>query len=221
MKLTQRTLNPNNLTLADLMHIVSVADTSQGPAGSSYKETLSKVAALMRLSGMGNWRTGAPTASNDVTQGYINGAFWYDENANVLYILNDNSAGAADWVKVNASKKGTHTPVFTGETNGTASVIKNLEWQEIDGVVTCRVALRFDFDVAETQGSFEFNLGSAEPTAVFASRVDVVGGFNDSGAIEYRLGFGCATTTKKIQVTIKGDAAGGSCEFGLLFQFNR
>jgi hypothetical protein len=221
MKLTQRTLNPNNLTLADLMHIVSVADTSQGPAGSSYKETLSKVAALMRLSGMGNWRTGAPTASNDVTQGYINGAFWYDENANVLYILNDNSAGAADWVKVNASKKGTHTPVFTDENNGTATIAKNLEWQEIDGVVTCRVALRFDMDLAETQGEFQFDLGGAEPSAVFAMAEDVVGGWiNTAGISNINLNFSAVVASKRIVVNLESPT-GGAIKFGLLFQFNR
>jgi hypothetical protein len=117
--------------------------------------------------------------------------------------------------------KGTHTPVFTGETNGTASVLKDLEWQEIDGVVTCRVALRFDLDVAETEGSFEFSLGSAEPTAVFATSSDVVGGWNDTAAVGNIVGFFAVDTTKKILVSIKGISAGEVVKFGLLFQFNR
>jgi len=117
--------------------------------------------------------------------------------------------------------KGTHTPVFTGETNGTASVLKDLEWQEIDGVVTCRVALRFDLDGGETDGAFEFDLGSAEPTAVFATSSDVVGGWNDTASVGNIVAFFAADTTKKILVSIKGISAGEVVKFGLLFQFNR
>jgi hypothetical protein len=171
---------------------------------------------------MGNWRSTAPTVTNDASQGYVNGAFWYDEDEKVLYVLQDNTTGAAAWVKVNASTKGTHTPVFTGETNGTASVLKDLEWQEIDGVVTCRVALRFDLDVAETNGSFNFDLGSAEPTAVFAVAEDVVGGWNDTaGSSDFRVSYAANSLSKLIFVNIYSDSAGSTAKFGLLFQFNR
>jgi len=97
-KLTQRTTNPNPLTLADIIHAVSVADTTQSPQGSSYKNTLQALMNLIKLSGVGNWKTVAPTVNDDSTQGYVNGSFWFDENAQKFYILNDNSAGAADWV---------------------------------------------------------------------------------------------------------------------------
>jgi hypothetical protein len=97
-KLTQRGTNPNPLTLADIIHAVSVADTTQSAQGSSYKNTLQALMNLIKLSGVGNWKTVAPTVNDDSTQGYVNGAFWYDENDKKLYILNDNSAGAAEWV---------------------------------------------------------------------------------------------------------------------------
>jgi hypothetical protein len=101
-KLTQRTTNPNPLTLADIIHAVSVADTTQSPQGSSYKNTLQALINLIKLSGVGNWKTVAPTVNDDSTQGYQNGAFWFDENAQKLYILNDNSAGVADWVDISS-----------------------------------------------------------------------------------------------------------------------
>jgi hypothetical protein len=99
-KLTQRTTNPNPLTLADIIHAVSVADTTQSPQGSSYKNTLQALMNLIKKSGVGNFFNGAPTINDDITQGWIMGSFWFDENAQKLYILNDNSAGAADWVNV-------------------------------------------------------------------------------------------------------------------------
>jgi len=96
-KLTQRATNPNPLTPQDVIHAVSVADTSQSPQGSSYKMTAQQLAGFMKKAGMGNWTTVAPTVNDDSTLGYVNGAFWFDEDAQRFYILNDNSAGAADW----------------------------------------------------------------------------------------------------------------------------
>jgi hypothetical protein len=100
-KLTQRALLAAAVALQDLMHIVDVSDTSQSPNGSSYKMTTQQLSNFMKLAGMGNWKTVAPTVNDDSTQGYVNGAFWFDEDAQRFYILNDNSAGAADWVLLN------------------------------------------------------------------------------------------------------------------------
>lgn len=97
-KLTSRATMPNPTTVNDLVHIVDVSDTSQSPSGSSYKYPMSQLVAFLRKAGIGNWQSAAPTVNDDTTQGYINGAFWFDENAQKFYILNDNSAGAADWV---------------------------------------------------------------------------------------------------------------------------
>jgi hypothetical protein len=97
-KLTQRALLAAAIALQDLMHIVDVSDTSKSPQGSSYKMTAQQLSNFMKLAGMGNWKSVAPTVNDDSTQGYVNGAFWFDEDAQRLYILNDNSAGAADWV---------------------------------------------------------------------------------------------------------------------------
>jgi hypothetical protein len=97
-KLTQRALLAAAVALQDLMHIVDVSDTSQSPNGSSYKMTAQQLSNFMKLAGMGNWKAVAPTVNDDSTQGYVNGAFWFDEDSQRLYILNDNSAGAADWV---------------------------------------------------------------------------------------------------------------------------
>jgi len=97
-KLTQRAFLAAAIALNDLLHIVDVSDTSQSPQGSSYKMTAQQLAGYMKKAGMGNWNTVAPTVNDDSTQGYVNGAFWFDENAQKFYILNDNSAGAAAWV---------------------------------------------------------------------------------------------------------------------------
>ena len=45
-RLTDRTLAPS-ISLDDILHIVITGDTSQNPAGSSYKATLSQVASLI------------------------------------------------------------------------------------------------------------------------------------------------------------------------------
>jgi hypothetical protein len=101
-KLTQRGTNPNPLTLIDLIHAVSVADTTQSAQGSSYKNTLQALANLMKRSGMGNFQTVAPTVSNDITQGYTNGTFWYNTNTDILYILKDQTAGSANWLNISS-----------------------------------------------------------------------------------------------------------------------
>jgi len=101
-KLTQRGTNPNPLTLIDLIHAVSVADTTQSAQGSSYKNTLQALANLMKRSGMGNFQTVAPTVSNDITQGYTNGTFWYNTTTDILYILKDQTAGSANWLNLSS-----------------------------------------------------------------------------------------------------------------------
>jgi hypothetical protein len=101
-KLTQRGTNPNPLTLADIIHAVSVADTTQSTQGSSYKNTLQALANLMKRSGMGNFQTVAPTVSNDITQGYTNGTFWYNTTTDILYILKDQTAGSANWLNISS-----------------------------------------------------------------------------------------------------------------------
>jgi hypothetical protein len=39
-----------------------------------------------------------PTVSNDTTQGYSVGSFWFNQLTNHLYLAKDVSAGAAEWV---------------------------------------------------------------------------------------------------------------------------
>lgn len=97
-KLTQRAFLAAQIAFQDLMHLVDVSDTSQSAQGSSYKISIQQLVAFLKLAGIGNWKSTAPTVNDDSTQGYINGAFWFDEDAQKFYILNDNSAGAADWV---------------------------------------------------------------------------------------------------------------------------
>jgi hypothetical protein len=100
-KLTQRAAMSAAVSTQDLMHLVDVSDTSQSPQGSSYKLNMQQLADFLKKAGIGNWTTVAPTVNDDVTQGYQNGSFWFDENAGKFYILNDNSAGAADWRPLN------------------------------------------------------------------------------------------------------------------------
>jgi hypothetical protein len=59
----------------------------------------------------------APTASDDVTQGYENGAIWIDDVTEIIYILVDNSTGAAVWSEL--AKAGVSADVGNDLTLGT------------------------------------------------------------------------------------------------------
>lgn len=59
-------------------------------------------AAVWRLSESGYTQTSIdPTASDDSTQGYYNGTFWLNNNTNVLFVCEDNTATSAQWTAVN------------------------------------------------------------------------------------------------------------------------
>jgi hypothetical protein len=97
-KLTQKTLMPNAAALADLIHLVDVSDTSQSPSGSSYRFSLSQLRAFLTLVGNTTWTNLDPTVNDDSTQGYVIGAMWWNEDSSKLFICNDVSVGAAEWV---------------------------------------------------------------------------------------------------------------------------
>jgi hypothetical protein len=59
----------------------------------------------------------APTASDDVTQGYENGAIWIDDVTEIIYILVDNTTGAAVWSEL--GKAGVSADVGNDLTLGT------------------------------------------------------------------------------------------------------
>lgn len=224
-KLTSRTQNPNNIADNDIFHIVSVADTSQSPQGSSYKDTFLRLATYLRRKGIGNWNSVDPTASNDVTQGYINGSLWYNEDNGRFFILNDNSAGAASWQWLNppASIKGSWTPTFSNVVNGTPTVIKDAEYQIIDGVVTVRAALRFDLDGGELTGAFRFNLASAaQPSSNFAMPEDIVGGhyWSAGATFDQAISVQAVAASKEVGVDLQSTIAGDTLKFTLLFQFS-
>lgn len=59
-----------------------------------------------------NNEVGAPTVNNDITQGYIPGSLYVDQNTNTLYSAVDTGEGAAVWVQVSSNL--TNPVVFKG-----------------------------------------------------------------------------------------------------------
>lgn len=65
--------------------------------------------------------TSAPTVNDDFDSGFRNGNYWWRTTTEALYILEDDSVGAADWVAIASGDVGTwadFTPSFgwTGNT---------------------------------------------------------------------------------------------------------
>lgn len=73
----------------------------------------------------GQFETGfsTPTASNDLTEGYSVGSFWYDPVTETFWVCVDNALGNAKWKQINMALSGPVIPLqqFLTDANGTAA----------------------------------------------------------------------------------------------------
>ena len=94
--------------------------------------------------------TSAPTANDDFDDGYRNGNYWWNSSTEVLYILEDDSVGAAVWTALSSGDVGTWddwTPSFTWTGNTPTGVTYVARY--IDVGDTCY----FTLDVSCTTGA--------------------------------------------------------------------
>lgn len=98
MKLTDRILFGDTLANGDLIHVVDVSDTSQDPAGSSYKLQLSQLKSYMGLSAYlplaGGTMTGALVLNADAITGKQAVTYQQWNGDNTRYKQGGNSFGA-------------------------------------------------------------------------------------------------------------------------------
>jgi len=70
----------------------------------------------------------APTVNNDITEGYVNGSFWYDTVGDKLYMCTNNADGAAAWEEVTLgdnTEVGLNSAHRTGDGTDHAMVVKH------------------------------------------------------------------------------------------------
>lgn len=99
MKLTDRNSFSGTLAAGDLVHVVDVSDTSQDPAGSSYKLTLSQLKSFMSsiISGSASFTvSGVSQSTFTVSIGSTQSGTGYK-----VFVTATNSAAAASFYVTN------------------------------------------------------------------------------------------------------------------------
>lgn len=79
---------------------LSLVDDSAVEAADTILEAIGKLQARSVLNNM--TASAAPAVTNDSSEGYENGSLWYDTTTNLLYVLEDATAGAAVWEQATA-----------------------------------------------------------------------------------------------------------------------
>lgn len=103
--------------------------------------------------------TAAPAVTDDVTKGYGPGSLWYDATANLLYICESNSSGAAVWSRTGAQQSQTFGISFAIDT------VANQDYT---------IVLRAPFAGTITETASQCTSGTA--TATFKVNTTALGG---------------------------------------------
>jgi hypothetical protein len=197
-------------------HVVDVDDTSQDPAGSSYKATEAQRFNGRGLAVQNNLiaAIAAPVVGDDSSLGYSKGSNWFF--AGILYVCQSAAVGAAVWKPFSESISGVYTPTVSDILNGSTVTISDIAFQKIGNNVQFSGTGRVDFDGAVYSESFQIDLDLLiEPSANFAANTSAYGGvvpftgftFNPGGLLEAVAG------TKKILFNIETDTAGLTVKF--------
>ena len=140
--LTDRTL-ATGVTFTDLIHIVNTSDTSQNPAGSSYKATIQQVTNLVQsvyiTGGTYDSTTGVITFSNSsggtfIVSGFVTGftdtsvtAFTYSSNTFTL----SESDGTTFTATIDSITGITYYEATTGITTSTATLVSGYSYNGV------------------------------------------------------------------------------------------
>jgi len=142
----------------------------------------------------------APGVGNDSSDGYSVGSMWFYDG--VLYILNDDTIGAAVWTRFGALPQGAFTPTVSNESGVSAVNIDSAAYQDFGTYVHYQVKVGADFDTPGVGGGFDINVPVASP---FTNPRQLWCAFNGSGSDNVKAvtvdSFDADTITISIQPT--------------------
>lgn len=228
-KLTDRTLFAGTLATDDLVHIVDVSDTSQSPAGSSYKLEVGQLRTFISSGDEGYLpvfgEDGAllnSRVSQDANDVIVTGTT--DFTGLTLY-KNGKEGGftvntANPWIYLQKDDQN-NFQLLGGDSKTIALVRGSLEWRDITtnhvyefvNTLTGFRSLQAPTSTGVSPGALLHVIGSGDTSGTYAFRVDsssVVKNFavRDDGIIEAGQGGGGGNSSLKIGQTIGGYGSG-------------
>ena len=146
-----------------------------------------------------------PTASNDGTQGYTVGSFWFNVTDSILYVCKDSSTGAAVWRLV-TPKGGTWTPSLSATNDATAVASGAL--YEYSGGGLCHLSMLFNVEMDAGQNETLITISDLPIPTTFTNGRQVILAVNTGDNIAEFVQCIPTSIGANIELTIVSASAG-------------